>query len=343
MPVGVLEDGVKGQQEISLSGDGRANASMSRSAPTAGPDTKSWFRYFAASPEEGQWGLTITSLGTSSIRPGEVYPPPVHPAPYDFNWTAGRALPEYHLVFLSAGAGWYQWGREPRHLIEAGDLLFVVANEWHRYAPDPTTGWDEHWIGFQGPRVNELLAAGFLSTDRHIVRVRSTSAMLRGFQLLQETAIAGSPGLQPTLAGLCEYLIAQTHGSTLPCETEEADGNQLVEKIIRVLTDRVREKVDIEILADELGVSSRSLRRAFAQHTGMGPHQYHVELRLSLARRLLCDMDLSVKEVAFKAGYLDEHYFSRLFHQKMGMTPTDWKARMRDHGATDPPAGSEPA
>ena len=114
---------------------------------------------------------------------------------------------------------------------------------------------------------------------------------------------------------------------------------QLIERVVRVLTERVKEKVDIEALASELSISSRSLRRAFAQHTGMGPHQYHMELRLSLARRLLCDPDLSVKEVAFKSGYLDEHYFSRLFHEKMGMTPTDWKTRMREHGATDAAVG----
>lgn len=305
------------------------------------PDQGSWFRYFAASAEESRWGLTVSSVGTSSIRPGSVYPPPVHPAPYDFNWTHGRALPGYHMVFLSAGAGWYQWGHESRRVIEAGDVFFVFANEWHRYAPDPRTGWDEHWVGFEGPRVEAFLANGFMSLDRHIVRARSTATVLRGFQMLRETAIAGLPGLQPTLAGLCEYVLAQVHGSTLPCDADHADVDQLVERVIRVLTERVTEKVDIEALADELGVSSRSLRRSFAQHTGMGPHQYHVELRLALARQLLCNPDLSVKEVAFKSGYLDEHYFSRLFHQKMGMTPSDWKTRMRDHGTADPPAGEQ--
>ena len=306
-------------------------------------DSKTFFRYFAAGAEDSKWGLTVTSVGTSSIRPGEAYPPPVHPAPYDFDWTHGRALPGFHMVYLSSGAGWYQWGREPRRIVEAGDLLFLFANEWHRYAPDARTGWDEHWVGFEGPRVNDLLAGGFLTPDRHVVRVRPAATVLRGFQMLRETAIAGAPGLQPTLAGLCEYLIAQAYASSLPCEAEEAGADRLVENVVRVLTDRVREKVDIESLAIELGVSSRSLRRAFAQHTGMGPHQYHLELRLSLARRLLCDPDLSVKEVAFKSGYLDEHYFSRLFHQKMGMTPTEWKCRMRDHGTVDPPAGGEPA
>lgn len=286
-----------------------------------------------------KWGLAVTSVGTSTIRPGAPYPPPVHPAPYDFDWTHGRALPGYHMVFLSAGTGWYQWAREQRANVEAGDVLFLFANEWHRYAPDPKTGWDEHWIGFDGPRALHLLDAGFFSPERHVVRVRSPANVLHAFRLLREAVTAGLPALQPTLSALCEYVLAQVHGSSLPSDADEADSDQLIERVVRALTDRVKEKVDIEALASELNISSRSLRRAFAQHTGMGPHQYHMELRLSLARRLLCDPDLSVKEVAFKAGYLDEHYFSRLFHEKMGMTPTDWKTRMREHGGTNVDTG----
>ena len=38
-------------------------------------DTKTFFRYFASNLEDRQWGLNVTSLGTSSIRPGEAYPP----------------------------------------------------------------------------------------------------------------------------------------------------------------------------------------------------------------------------------------------------------------------------
>lgn len=305
---------------------------------------QSFFRYFAAGPEDLSWGLHVTSVGTSSIRPGAAYPPPVHPAPYDFDWTHGRVLPEFHIVYLSAGSGWYQWGREQRRVVEAGDVFFVFANEWHRYAPDPKTGWDEHWVGFDGPRAHALLAAGFFSTQRHVVRMRSTETVLRSFRMLLETAIAGGPGLQPMLAGLTEYLLAQTVSAGLPNEEPEANGDQLVEQVIRVLTERVKDKVDMEVLAADLGVSCRSLRRAFAQHTGMGPHQYHVELRMALARRLLSNPDLSVKEVAFQAGYTDEHYFSRLFHQKMGMAPTEWKARMRDHGnAPGEAAGAVPS
>lgn len=294
--------------------------------------SKSFFRYFAAGPEDMRWGLHVTSVGNSAVPPGAAYPPPIHPAPYDFDLTHGRALPGFHMVFLSAGAGWYQWARQERHPLEAGDMFFLFANEWHRYAPDPQTGWDEHWVGFDGPRVQELLGSGFLSHKRRILRMRSPGTVLRSFQMLRETAITGAPGLQPILAGLCEYLLAQAYSSSIPCEADDVGGDQLVEQVIRILTERVRDKIDMEAVASDLSVSSRSLRRAFTQHTGMGPHQYHMELRLSLARQLLSNPDLSVKEVAFHAGYLDEHYFSRLFHQKMGMAPTEWKIRMRDRG-----------
>lgn len=305
-----------------------------------------FFRYFAAGPDDRRWGMHVTSVGTSITRPGERYPQPVHPAPYDFDWSQGRALPGYHMVYISAGAGWYQWGKEQQRRVEGGDVMFVFENEWHRYAPDPSTGWEEHWVGFDGPRARELLDAGFFSAARHVVRARSNAEMLAAFQMLRASANAGAPGMQPTMSAQCEYALALAHASTLPVSVADTNSDQLVERVIRILTERVRTWVDMKALAEEVGVSYRSLRRAFAQYTGMGPHQYHVELRISLARRLLSDPSVSVKEAAFQTGYTDEHYFSRIFHQKMGMTPSDWKRRVRDQRAPavgDPPANDDDA
>ncbi|MGH8023900.1 MAG: helix-turn-helix domain-containing protein, partial [Limisphaerales bacterium] len=64
-------------------------------------------------------------------------------------------------------------------------------------------------------------------------------------------------------------------------------------------------------------------------HTGLSPHQYLLELRLVRARSLLAETDLSIKEIALKTGFEDELYFSRLFRQKLNVTPTQWRNRSR--------------
>ena len=84
-------------------------------------------------------------------------------------------------------------------------------------------------------------------------------------------------------------------------------------------------------LAQEFGVSYSWFRSTFTTHTGLSPHQYLLELRLVRARNLLTETEFSVKEIATQTGFGDEHYFSRLFRQKMNFSPSQWRHRRRRH------------
>ena len=70
-------------------------------------------------------------------------------------------------------------------------------------------------------------------------------------------------------------------------------------------------------------------RHTFTAHTGLSPHQYLLEFRLVRARSLLTETELSVKEIATQTGFEDEFYFSRLFWQKLELTPSQWRSRRR--------------
>jgi AraC-like DNA-binding protein len=83
-------------------------------------------------------------------------------------------------------------------------------------------------------------------------------------------------------------------------------------------------------------VSYSWFRHTFTAHTGLGPHQYLLELRLVRARSLLAETDLSVKEIATQTGFEDEFYFSRLLRQKFGITPSQWRTRSRHYTARSP-------
>ena len=75
------------------------------------------------------------------------------------------------------------------------------------------------------------------------------------------------------------------------------------------------------LLAKELGVSYSWFRHTFTAHTGLSPHQYLLEFRLVRARNLLVETELSIKEIARQTGFKDELYFSRLFRQRLNLSP----------------------
>ncbi len=69
-------------------------------------------------------------------------------------------------------------------------------------------------------------------------------------------------------------------------------------------------------------MSRSSLRRAFCKHLGMSPKAYLGKLRMTRALELLVENRMSVKEIAFACGFLDEKFFSRAFKKRYGFPPS---------------------
>jgi len=81
------------------------------------------------------------------------------------------------------------------------------------------------------------------------------------------------------------------------------------------------------MLADELGISTRSVQNMFAQ-TATTPSAYILRRRLDRAAELLAgDPARSITDLAFDLGFNDSAYFTRCFRQQFGAPPSAWRAR----------------
>jgi transcriptional regulator GlxA family with amidase domain len=75
------------------------------------------------------------------------------------------------------------------------------------------------------------------------------------------------------------------------------------------------------------GLAERTFKRRFAQATGMSPIEYVHALRIEEAKHLLETTDVVVEGIANEVGYEDAGYFSRLFREKVGLTPMQYRRR----------------
>ncbi len=80
-------------------------------------------------------------------------------------------------------------------------------------------------------------------------------------------------------------------------------------------------------LADELGVSLRTLQNAVAE-MGTTATAYVTDRRLAMStQRLAIDKHLGVTQIAYACGFSDSAYFSRRFQARFGMSPTEYRNR----------------
>jgi len=292
-----------------------------------GTSSKSYFQYFPASDRDKKWGFHITTAGECRISPHEPYPPPGHPTGYDFEWAHGRILFEYHVVYISRGRGWFESSQGPRQQVEAGDVMLLLPGVWHRYRPNLETGWDEHWVGFDGEIPRRWVREGFFSSTRPVLRPLHEEVLLPIFTGMIDAMKNNLPALQQILTGSACQILGWLYSAQQARLTGSDQAKVWIQKAIDRMQNELSEELRLPALARHLNVSYSWFRRTFVRHTGSSPHQYLLQLRLARARNLLAGTAITVKEAAQQSGFEDEHYFCRIFKERIGSTPSQWRNR----------------
>ena len=88
----------------------------------------------------------------------------------------------------------------------------------------------------------------------------------------------------------------------------------------------------VSALADELGVTARTLRRHFARHAGLSPKQLSMSGRILRACHYLADRrDVPIAEIALRVGFGDQAAFTNAFRHYVGTTPARLRAEPLVH------------
>ena len=85
------------------------------------------------------------------------------------------------------------------------------------------------------------------------------------------------------------------------------------------------EKITIRDICKSLGCSKSALLTAFKNEYGTTINAYLSEIRIAEASRLLRSTQLSICDIADDCGFYDQSYFSKVFTQRIGKNPSDYR------------------
>jgi AraC-like ligand binding domain len=84
---------------------------------------------------------------------------------------------------VTEGQGTFESDASPKcHRIEAGAVMTLFPGVWHRYAPDPKTGWVEQWIECCGSAFDRARNANLLRPEQPVLEVGLPSGLLQAFE-----------------------------------------------------------------------------------------------------------------------------------------------------------------
>ena len=92
-------------------------------------------------------------------------------------------------------------------------------------------------------------------------------------------------------------------------------------QVIQKMEQNIEEPISPATLASDVGMSTRQLERLFRRYLNRSPKRYYMELRLSKARNLLMQTDMSVINVALACGFSSPSHFSKCYRAHYDTTP----------------------
>lgn len=286
------------------------------------------FRYYPVTPVQKKWGLYVTCVGHNTTPPGAIFPSPEHPDEYYFTWKIGRTLHEWLIILIEKGRGVVEFKSE-RCKVEAGSLIMLPPGCWHRYKPDPKTGWTTYWIGFAGELADRLIGAADFSSDGYVRSFKNDVSITQLFAATATDLLASDNRSPFSAAASIPMLASALLEAPKGNQTPDSTSSSAILKAQMHITEHLSETIDFEALAQKVGLTYRSFRYLFTKESGLSPLQYQLERRLARAKNLLASTDMTVKDIAETLGFNSTWYFAHFFQKHAKTSPAAYRKQHR--------------
>ena len=113
----------------------------------------------------------------------------------------------------------------------------------------------------------------------------------------------------------------------IPVNGEEEMSSEQAEftKIAEYLEQHLSEDITLGRLTSEFAINRNKLNALFMEQTSMTCLSYLLNLRMDLAKIMLSKTELPVGEISVRVGYPDPNYFTKVFREKTGKTPSQFR------------------
>lgn len=99
----------------------------------------------------------------------------------------------------------------------------------------------------------------------------------------------------------------------------------IMNKAIEYINQNIFKEITIDEICNFLHISKYYFCRQFKKNTGMTVMNYILKTRITLAKDMLLNHNLSITDVSMKCGFSSVSYFCRVFKADTGITPLKFK------------------
>jgi len=229
---------------------------------------------------------------------------------------------EYHLCAHTAGAGALCY-RGTEHHNPIGSVNMVEPGEVHSNRTDHPEGCDYRALNFDASHfaiaVEEVTSRS--GTPAFVAPVSYDPETYRRFVRLHQALVDGEDLIEQQVLFL-GFLVSllERHTAAKPSLKPAKREKRAVNLVRDYLSANYSERIDLARLSRLTGLSPYHLTRVFAADTGLPPHAFLKQVRISRAMALLRQKN-EISRVALETGFADQSHLTRSFKHIVGISP----------------------
>lgn len=225
------------------------------------------------------------------------------------------------IEYIEEGCGTVNIGEKTFHPSE-GDSYFLQSGKDQHYFSDGERPWKKHFINLSGKLLDSLAEGYGLTGVSHFEGLDTGDELRR----IIELARGGYDDCTSELIAIVNAIFLKMHNHMKSREKPSGLEAEMKDFLGTQITSNFR----IELLCRHISRSESQTIRIFKKAYGVTPYTYVLTKKLDLAKKLLDDTNLSIKQISDKLCFADEYYFSNLFRSKIGISPSAYRRRKNE-------------
>ncbi len=240
----------------------------------------------------------------------------------------------WEICFLERGSQTFEV-QEQVYRLRGGDVFLTFPDEPHSTGGSPSEPGVLYWLNLRSPAARQrllglpraegamLLAALADLPHRHFRATTPTKALFKELFRWHDSPAGPDKTLRMRLAVarlLLEIIDAARRRAKSP-------SSERITEIIRLIRSQPERDFGLDDLARHARLSLSHFKKRFKSETGLSPRQFILRDKIEAAKRVLCDHDTSVTNLALDLGFVSSQYFATVFKRITGLTPSDYRGR----------------
>lgn len=258
-----------------------------------------------------------------------------HPHAKDHHCIRPRGSRGFVFLYCIDGVGWAKY-EDQNITITSNQGVFLRPGRAHEYGASKISPWSYYYIHYEGTLADDYTRLILDNSESGTYWIKETEEYLRAFLMILENLEKGWEYPQMIMASaylhkMLSYIYIKKIDSADAMRFTSAKTR--VQAVADMIEESPHSQISVLELARAANLSTSRFNEVFKSVIGVSPKQYALQMKIEKSKELLVRTELCIYEVSERVGFVDSHYFTRLFTRKTGMAPSEFRNKYGDKGS----------